>query len=86
KGAISRSMLTEQERRDHYVEFETKALVKADLKARFEAYARAVGGPFLLPNEARAAENLAATDGGDKLNLPQGAPAPAITTEEPANA
>ncbi|ESX86994.1 phage portal protein [Mesorhizobium sp. LNJC405B00] len=86
KGAISRSMLTEQERRDHYIEFETKALVKADLKARFESYARAVGGPFLLPNEARAAENLPATDGGNKLNLPQGAPAPATTTEELANA
>lgn len=84
QGAITRSMLTEQERRDHYVEFETKALVKADLKARFEAYARAVGGPFLLPNEARAAENLPATEGGNKLNLPQGAPAPATTREEPA--
>ncbi|RWD14180.1 MAG: phage portal protein [Mesorhizobium sp.] len=85
-GAITRSMMTEEERRNHYAEFETKALVKADLKARFEAYARAVGGPFLLPNEARAAENLPATEGGNKLNLPQGAPAPATPTEEPANA
>jgi HK97 family phage portal protein len=86
QGAITRAMLTEEERRDHYVEFETKALVKADLKARFEAYARAVGGPFLLANEARASENLPATDGGDKLNEPQGAPAPATQSKEPEDA
>jgi HK97 family phage portal protein len=75
-AAVSRCLLSEAERASTYVEFETAGLVSADLKARFEALRQAVGGPWLAPDEARALENRPAIEGGAKLNLPQGAPAP----------
>ncbi|KQX42421.1 hypothetical protein ASD04_00150 [Devosia sp. Root436] len=71
--ALSRCFLTSRERLDHSISFETKALVTADIKARFEAYAQAVGGPWITPNDARAADDMPRIDEGDKLNLPQGA-------------
>jgi len=70
QGAISRTLFTEEERRDHYIEFSVNDLVKADIAARFEAYSKAIGGPFMVPNEARARENMPATDGGDVLRVP----------------
>ncbi len=81
-GAISRCMLSEEERLTSYIEFQTANLVSADIKARFEAIHRAVGGPWMPANEARALENRPPLPGGERLYMPQGAPAP----KEPADA
>lgn len=51
-------------------DFDTKGLLRGDIKTRYEAYARGVAGGFLKPLEARDEEGLARTDGDDQLYLP----------------
>jgi HK97 family phage portal protein len=75
-GAVTRALVPADDRGTVYVEQEFGGLISADIKSRFEALRQAVGGPWMLPNEARALENQRAIDGGDTLNLPQGAPKP----------
>lgn len=70
EGAIRRSLLTADERRDYHAEFLTDDLARADLSARFDAYAKAVTNGLLSPNEVRAAENRAPYEGGDAFRLP----------------
>lgn len=50
-----------------FAEFDLNGLLRGDMKTRFESYARAVGGPWLAPDEARRFENLEPIEGGDKL-------------------
>lgn len=73
EGAITRTLLTAEERdAGIFVEFVTADLVRADLKARFEAMRQAVGGPWITPNQARGFDNMPSVDGGDALYPPQG--------------
>lgn len=62
EGAVMRSVLTPEERRDYYPEHLIDALVKADIAARFGAYAVALGRAgepgFMERDEIRARENL----------------------------
>ncbi|MFN3314367.1 MAG: phage portal protein, partial [Hyphomonas sp.] len=53
-------------------------LLRPTTKERYEAYARAVGGPFMSPNEARQREGFAPTEGGHVLYPP-----PNMTRAEP---
>jgi HK97 family phage portal protein len=48
-----------------YPEFNTAALLKADIQARYAAYLQARQAGWLSPNEIRAAENYPPVDGGD---------------------
>jgi HK97 family phage portal protein len=70
EGGIRRALLTPDERPDYYAEFLTDDLARADLAARFDAYAKAVTNGLLSPNEVRAAENRAPYPGGDQFRLP----------------
>ena len=70
EGAIRRALLTPEERQEYYAEFLTDDLARADLAARFDAYAKAVTNGLLSPNEVRAAENRAPYAGGDQFRLP----------------
>lgn len=70
EGAIRRSLLTAEEREDHYAEFLTDDLARADMAARFAAYAQAVTNGLMSPNEIRAAENRPPYAGGDVFRLP----------------
>lgn len=70
EGAIRRTLLTPEERRTLYPEFLTADLARADLAARFQAYATAVTNGLLSPNEVRAAENRSPYPGGDQFRLP----------------
>lgn len=56
-------------------EFNFDALLRADLKSRFESYRVAIASGVMTPNEARQYENLPAKEGGDKLYM-QGAMMP----------
>jgi len=69
EGAITR-LLTDEEQATYYVEFDTNSLVRADIAARFEAYAKAIAARILNPNEARAKENLPPYEGGDEFINP----------------
>jgi HK97 family phage portal protein len=72
EGAISR-LLTEDEQANYYPEFLTDSLVRADLAARFDAYSKACGGPWLVVDEVRAIDNLPKVAGGDVLRPPANA-------------
>lgn len=59
----------------NYVEFSLDGLLRGDFKTRMDGYAQAIQNGILMPNEARAMENRAAAEGGDKLMI-QGATVP----------
>jgi HK97 family phage portal protein len=61
--------------RNREIEFDFNALTRGDLKSRYEAYRIGIHGGFIMPNEARMAEGMAAAEGGDKLYI-QGATVP----------
>lgn len=70
ESGIRRALLTPEERQEYFAEFLTDELARADLAARFTAYAQAVTNGLLSPNEIRAAENRAPYAGGDQFRLP----------------
>lgn len=83
ESAISR-LLTEDEQKIYYPEFLTDSLVRADLAARFEAFAKACGGPWMSPDEVRAIDNHGPIEGGDKLRPPANAVGVSATPPAPA--
>lgn len=53
-----------------YMEIDLNKILRGDPMKRISAYASAVGGPWMTPNEAREKENLPPADGGDALLSP----------------
>jgi HK97 family phage portal protein len=51
----------------YYTKFNVDSILRGDLKTRYEAYRTAIQGGFLMPNEARAKEDLPPVAGGDRL-------------------
>jgi HK97 family phage portal protein len=51
--------------RPHVVRFTTGALLRSDLKTRYEAHKLGIEARFLTPNEARQIEDMPPIDGGD---------------------
>ncbi len=70
QGELNLKLLTAAERKTHFIEFLTDAIVKADIAARYEAYSKARTAGILSPNEIRAMENLPPYDGGDRYDNP----------------
>lgn len=56
----------------HYFEFLPDALLKGDIKSRFEAYSIAIDKGIYNPNEVRAMENRNTRPGGDEYRLGSG--------------
>jgi HK97 family phage portal protein len=75
QGAVSRLMSAEEQEK-FIPEFMVDELVKAEIAARFEAYAKAITNGILNPNEVRAMENRAPYDGGNEFRLPMNTEAP----------
>lgn len=75
ESSIAAHLLTPAERSRIEIEFDFDALLRSDVKSRYESYRIAITNGLMTPNEARKAENLPAKDGGDEL-LIQGAMAP----------
>jgi phage portal protein BeeE len=67
---MSRCLLTSEERRTLYVEHDLSALLRGDVRARFEAYriGREIGA--LSPNDVRRRENEPPVAGGDTYHQP----------------
>jgi HK97 family phage portal protein len=70
EGAIRRALLSPAERQTYYCEFLIDDLVRADIAARFEAYAKAATNGLFTINEIRGLENRAPLPGGDDLRVP----------------
>lgn len=61
-------LLTEQEISEGYfIRFNVDAMLRSDLKTRYESYGVGIQNGVLEPNEARAKENLPPKPGGDQL-------------------
>jgi len=61
----------EKDQDSHFFEFNVDALLRGDIKSRYEAYRIALGGaPFLKQNEVRRKENLPGVEGGDEIRNP----------------
>lgn len=50
-----------------FFRFNVDAILRANLKTRYEAYRIGIQGGFLKPNEARAKEEMPPAEGGDQL-------------------
>lgn len=68
--AIAITLLSADERREYYAEFTVDDLLRADISARFAAYAQAIAHGVLSPNEARALENRGSYAGGETFTRP----------------
>lgn len=83
--SLQRHFLTDGEGDDpgeNFCEFLMDALLRGDLKSRYDAYKIGIDAGFLVPNEARRFENMNPIDGGDEIRKPQ---APAAPGAPPAN-
>lgn len=68
--AVNRVLLLEKEKDGGYFfAFDTKEMLKGDLKTRFEAYKLAIESGFMMANEARYLENMDELDGLDVINF-----------------
>lgn len=63
--AMMRDLLTEEERRDYYIEFNLGGLLRGDQRTRYAAYALARQWGWLSINDIRRLENLPPVKGGD---------------------
>lgn len=55
---------------DTYSEHLVDALLRADIKSRYDAYGRAINWGWLSPNDARKKENESPVKGGDQYFIP----------------
>lgn len=70
---------------DLFAEFNADAMLRGDLKSRYEAYA--IGhNRWLTTNEIREKENLNPVDGGDDMQTPAALPAPAEQDDDAPDA
>lgn len=53
--------------RGQYVKLNVDGLLRGDMKTRYQSYATGISGQFMVPNEARALEDLPPLPDGDKV-------------------
>jgi hypothetical protein len=58
--ALNKDLLLEKEKGSFYFAFDTKEMLKGDIKERFEAYKTAIDGNFMQIDEVRYMEDLPA--------------------------
>ena len=71
--ALNRDLLLENEKKNHFFEFDVKEIVRATLKERYEAYKLAKETGFMTYNEIRREENMEYIEGLDVVNVGLGA-------------
>ncbi|GEC93519.1 phage portal protein [Brevibacillus brevis] len=60
-------LLTDEIEAGLFFRFNVDAILRSDIKTRYEAYRIGVQGGFMTPNEPRSLENLPPKEGGDQL-------------------
>lgn len=68
--AISRDLLTEQERGTYFAEHLVEGLLRGDTISRYQAYATGRQNGWLSANDVREMENMNPIDGGDEYLSP----------------
>jgi HK97 family phage portal protein len=66
--ALASRLISDRNRTDLIVEFETKDLLRATAEDRFSVYDIAIRNGVMNPNECRAAENLPPRQGGEEYS------------------
>lgn len=67
--ALNRDLLLESEKKKYFFAFDSKEIIKASLKERYETYQLAKDCGLMTINEMRQAENMNTIDGMDYINL-----------------
>ena len=67
----------------HYFEFVPEALLKGDIKSRYEAYGVAIDKGIMNPNTVRRKENMPDRDGGDTYRMGSGSTIEGATPPSP---
>lgn len=67
--ALNRDLLLESEKKRYFFAFDSKEIIKASLKERYETYQLAKDCGLMTINEMRQAENMNTIDGMDYINL-----------------
>lgn len=71
ENAINSQLLTlDQRNKGYFFEFNIEALLRGDIKSRYEAFSKARQWGWLSVNEIRQKENLNRIDGGDRFLEP----------------
>lgn len=70
EAALSRALLTSEERTEYVIRFERDDLTRADLGSRATAYSSLIASRVLNPNEAREWEGLSPYVGGEAFANP----------------
>lgn len=67
--ALNRDLLLESEKKKYYFAFDSREIIKASLKERYEVYQLAKQCGLMTINEMRKADNMNTIEGMDILNL-----------------
>lgn len=64
------ALLTPSERKQYYVAFDVKGMLRGDFKARTDGYKAMFGMGSMSPNDIRELEDMNPIDGGEKYYIP----------------
>lgn len=70
ESRINVGLLSSKDQGRYYAKFNAGALLRGDIKSRYESYAQGINWGILSPNDARALEDLNPYDGGEKYLTP----------------
>ncbi|WP_198080479.1 phage portal protein [Acinetobacter calcoaceticus] len=65
ESRIRVGLLNESDRKNHYAKFNAGALLRGDLKTRYESYGKGIQWGWLSPNDCRELEDMNPREGGD---------------------
>ena len=65
ESRIKVGLLSEKDRKTHYAKFNAGALLRGDLKTRYESYGKGIQWGWLSPNDCRELEDMNPREGGD---------------------
>lgn len=70
ESRIKVGLIKPNERKKYYAKFNAGALLRGDLKSRYESYGKGIQWGFLSPNDVRELEDMDPRDGGDVYLTP----------------
>ncbi|WP_335983397.1 phage portal protein [Acinetobacter haemolyticus] len=70
ESRIKVGLIKPDERKKYYAKFNAGALLRGDLKSRYEYYGKGIQWGFLSPNDVRELEDMDPRDGGDVYLTP----------------
>jgi len=63
--SINKSLFTEKEKKEYFVNFTVEGLLRGDYASRMQGYAVGIQNGFLSPNDVRTLENMNTIENGD---------------------